>query len=73
MTLAGRQMLSRVEMWCARHWGEAVGDARQAMARGDQVKFAEASGDARDWLTALRIVNQLKLGIDLKRFNKNFL
>ena len=63
MTLAGRMMLGRVEMWCARRWAEATADAALSLTAGRIEAYEAFRSDARDWLEALRIVNRLRLGM----------
>lgn len=63
VTLAGRQLLLRVEMWCGIRWAEAEANLFHSLADNDSVGFAMAAQDSRDWVSAMRIVNGLRLGM----------
>jgi hypothetical protein len=51
--------LERVEMWCARFYGEAREGAMLALASGDLMMYRTLSREKYEWLSAVLVVHGL--------------
>jgi hypothetical protein len=51
--------LARVEMWCARFYGEAREAALVALSSGDIQNYRTLSREKYEWLSALLVVHEL--------------